>query len=68
MRNNIVKEKELLEELEAAQLAGQVEADPKAKGKPKAVKSVDDIQAEINQLLKAQVSGWILVDFPRNIN
>ena len=68
MRANVSKEKELLEELEAAQNAGAQEADPKAKGKPKAVKSVEDIQGEIDALLKAEVNGWILIDFPRNIS
>lgn len=44
MRANISKEKELLEELEAAQSAGVQEIDPKAKGKDKkAAKSVEDI-------------------------
>jgi adenylate kinase family enzyme len=44
----------------------------KAKGKGTAkkdnVKSTKDIREEITQLLAVQKDGWILVDFPRNIN
>lgn len=68
MRQNLVKEKELLEQLEEAKQNEGVDADPKAKKGAKAVKTPADIQSEIDALLRPEVNGWVLVDFPRNIN
>lgn len=41
--------------------------DPKGKGKPKAVKSVQEVQDELKALLSFEKKGWILLDFPRNL-
>jgi hypothetical protein len=70
MRNNLVKEKELLEQLEEAKANENVEADPKAKGGKgaKVTKTPHDVQNEIDTLLRPEINGWILIDFPRNIN
>lgn len=65
MRSNIDKEKELLEQLEEARNES-AEVDPKKKGK--GVRSPQEIQDEINNLLSFDKSGWILLDFPRNLN
>lgn len=68
MRDLVEKEKELLQQLEDAKANEGAEVDPKAKGKPKATKSPEEIQEEITKLVAADNSGWILMDFPRNIN
>jgi hypothetical protein len=65
MRANIDKEVELLALLEEAKNEA-VEADPKKKGK--CARSPEEIQDEITQLLSFDKSGWILMDFPRNLN
>mmetsp|Transcript_21955 Transcript_21955/g.34103 ORF Transcript_21955/g.34103 Transcript_21955/m.34103 type:complete len:399 (+) Transcript_21955:2478-3674(+) len=68
MRENIEKEKELLEQLEDARANDGGDADPKGKGKGKATKSPQEIQQEIDDLKALEVNGWILIDFPRNLN
>ena len=69
MRELVEKEKELLVQLEEAKASEGQEVDPKAKGKgAKATKTPEEIEAEIVQLIAADTSGWILQDFPRNIN
>ena len=67
MRARIAKEAELLEQLEEAKANEGAEVDPKAKGKPKAVKSVQEVKDELDALLSFEKTGWILVDFPRNL-
>jgi adenylate kinase family enzyme len=58
-----------LDQLEEAKGNEGAEADPKAKGgKGKASKSPAEIQDEIAALYKTEVEGWILIDFPRNLN
>jgi len=47
LRDLVEKEKVLLAELEEAKNNEGAEVDPKAKGKPKATKSPEDIQAEM---------------------
>ena len=42
------------------------DADPKKKGK--GAKTPQEIQDELDQLLSFDKSGWILMDFPRNLN
>ena len=69
MRENILKEKELIEQLEEAKANEGADADPKGKGKGgKASKSPAEIEQEIQDLKALEVTGWILVDFPRNLN
>lgn len=71
MRENLAKEKELLEQLEEANATDRQEADPKAKGKGAkggVAKTPEEIKAEIEQLLSVEMSGWVLMDFPRTIN
>jgi hypothetical protein len=65
MRANIEKEVELLEQLEEAKNE-TAEADPKKKGK--GARTPQEIQDELDQLLSFDKSGWILMDFPRNLN
>lgn len=70
LRDLVEKEKELLVQLEEAKANDGAEVDPKAKGGKgaKATKSPEEIQEEITKLIAADTSGWILIDFPRNIN
>jgi hypothetical protein len=70
LRDLVEKEKELLVQLEEAKANDGAEVDPKAKGGKgaKATKSPEEIQEEIVKLIAADTSGWILIDFPRNIN
>lgn len=70
LRDLFEKEKELLVQLEEAKANDGAEVDPKAKGGKgaKAAKSPEEIQDEITKLIAADTSGWILIDFPRNIN
>ena len=65
MRATIDKEVELLEQLEEAKNEA-ADADPKKKGK--GAKTPQEIQDELDQLLSFDKSGWILMDFPRNLN
>lgn len=67
MREKLEKEKELLDQLEEAKANEQADPDPK-KGKGKAAKTPGEVQDEIDALLKAEWDGWLLVDFPRNLN
>jgi adenylate kinase family enzyme len=66
LRDKIQKESDLLEQLEEAKNGDPADADPKAKGK-KAGKAPEEIEAEIKSLLQPDISGWILIDFPRDI-
>ena len=69
MRQNLVKEKELLEQIEAAKAAEADEAaDAKGKGKKGAAKSSAELVDELNALLALDKSGWALVDFPRTLS
>ena len=70
LRDLVEKEKELLIQLEESKANDGAEADPKAKGGKgaKATKSPEEIQEEITKLIAASTNGWILLDFPRNIN
>ena len=68
MRNRMAKETELLEQLEEAKQNEGTEVDPKGKGKPKAVKSAQEVQEELNALMSFEKKGWILLDFPRNLS
>lgn len=65
MRASIEKEAELLELLEEAKNEA-ADADPKKKGK--GARTPQEIQDELDQLLSFEKSGWILMDFPRNLN
>jgi adenylate kinase family enzyme len=67
LRDKIEKEKELREQLQEAR-ANETEVDPKGKGKKTSAKSPDEIEHEIKLLLSPHINGWILIDFPRNIN
>lgn len=71
MRELVEKEKELLAQLEEAKASDGVEVEAKGKGGKgggKAAKTPEEIQDEIVKLIAADTSGWILQDFPRNIN
>ena len=71
MRELVEKEKELLQQLEEAKGNDGAEVEVKGKGgkgAAKASKSPEEIQEEISKLIAADTSGWILQDFPRNIN
>ena len=72
MRERIDKEKDLLEQLEEAKGNEATEADAKGgkggKGGKGAAKSPMEIEDEIENLLRVEASGWILLDFPRNLN
>ena len=68
MRENIAKEKDLLEHLEEAKQNEGADADPKKGKQTKASKSPQEIQQELEDLKALDVNGWILFDFPRNLN
>ena len=76
MRANLEKETELLEQLAEAKEneVPQAETNAKAppakggKGAKNAVKSAKEIQDDIDDLMSVEKNGWILLDFPRNIN
>lgn len=65
LREIIAKEQELLIQLQE----GEAVVDDKQKGKkaPVGAKSPQDIEEEIKALMKPAISGWVLIDFPRNI-
>lgn len=63
LREIVLQEKQLLEQLEG----GEPVEDKKGK-KGGGAKSPEDIQNEIKELLKPDISGWVLVDFPRNLS
>lgn len=69
LREVITKEKELLEQISEAKAIEALPDDPKAKNAKKGgAKSPQEFEEELFQLLKPEISGWVLVDFPRNIN
>lgn len=67
LRDKIQKEKDLLEQLDEAKNGDPADADPKAKGKKGGGKTPEEIEADIKTLLQPDISGWILIDFPRDI-
>lgn len=54
-----------MEQLEEAKNES-AEVDPKKKAK--GARTPQEIQDEINNLLSFDKTGWILMDFPRNLN
>ena len=68
----IVREKEILAQLaEMEETQPEKAADPKKGGKEKkgANKNADEtLKEELDGIRKVQSRGWILVDFPRNLN
>lgn len=69
MKDNLMKHKELMQELEEAKSQDGSALDLKAKGKgAKASKTPQEIQAEIDSLMGIEINGWMLIDFPRTIN
>jgi len=75
MRANLDKKKELQEQLNEAKenevsqpdLGGKAPAKG-AKGAKNVAKSSKEIQDEIDELMSIEKNGWLLLDFPRNIN
>ena len=65
LREIIQKEKEILEQEVGL---GEPAEDKKGKKGGGGAKTAQDIENEIKDLLKPDISGWILIDFPRNIS
>jgi len=73
MRDNLVKQKDLQDQLEEAKTNEMSEPDlgkaAKGKGGGKAAtKTPSEIMAEIRALQSIELNGWVLIDFPRTIN
>lgn len=79
IKQGLLKEKELMEQLAELEAANAAGGDPKAapKGKappPKGGKGAggpsgeEQIRAELDQIQKVQVEGWLLIDFPRTLS
>ena len=74
IKSNILKEKEILEQLAELE-AANAGADPKAKGKAPPAKGKgaggpsgeEQLRAELELATKVQPEGWILIDFPRSL-
>jgi hypothetical protein len=74
IKANILKEKEILEQLAELE-AANAGADPKAKGKAPPSKGKgaggpsgeEQLRAELELATKVQPEGWILIDFPRSL-
>lgn len=78
IKANLAKEKEILEqlaELEAANAGGDpkaaagkgAKAPPAKGGKGAAPSGEEQLRAELDAVTKVQPEGWILLDFPRNL-
>jgi hypothetical protein len=48
--------------------SGEPAEDKKGKKGGGGAKTAEDIENELKDLLKPDISGWILIDFPRNIS
>ena len=74
IKANILKEKEILEQLAELE-AANAGADPKAKGKAPPPKGKgaggpsgeEQLKADLELVTKVQPEGWILIDFPRTL-
>lgn len=66
---SVKAERKLMKEMaELEENNSGMQADPKAKGKPKGGPDPEKLQKDLDELRKFKANGWILVDFPRTLN